>query len=211
MKFKQMYIDESGDLGTKHGSSKFLILSALVVDNPQDLDRIIKNMRRGTFRKELKKAGEIKANQSSYDVIAHMLKKLNSVKGAKVYYIVLDKSKIYSAYLKENKHKLYNFVAGKLAKNLNIDDCDFNIKIDKSKGNLFLQEDFNEYFDAALKENNVNIKCNIEHSYSHSWNGLQFADILAWSCFQKFEYNNEEFVNILTIEQEVYQVWKKLE
>ena len=53
MKFKYMYIDESGDLGTKQGSSKFLVLSALVVDDPRELDRIIKNMRRNKFKKEL--------------------------------------------------------------------------------------------------------------------------------------------------------------
>jgi len=206
-----MYLDESGDLGTKSSSSKFLILAALVVENPKDLDRIIKNMRRHKFKKELKKASEIKANRSSAEVISYMLKKLNSVEGVKVYYIVLDKSKIYSNYLRSDKHKLYNFVAGKLAKNINISNTNFEIKIDKSKGNLFLQEDFNKYFDGSLKENCKEVVCKIEHSYSHSWSGLQFADVLAWSCFQKFEFNDEDFINELTIEQEVYQVWKKLD
>jgi len=46
-----MHIDESGDFGTKEGSSKFLILSALVVNEPKDLDRIIKNTRRNKFEK----------------------------------------------------------------------------------------------------------------------------------------------------------------
>jgi len=53
-------------------------------------------------------------------------------------------------YLRSGKHKLYNFVASKLAKNINLNDTNFEIKIDKSKGNLFLQEDFNEYFDRSL-------------------------------------------------------------
>lgn len=211
MKFKYIYIDEIGDLGTKQRSSKFLILTALVIDNPRELDRIIKNMRRNKFKKELKKANEIKANSSSPAIILYMLKKLNSVSGIKVYYIVLDKSKIYNNYLRSDKHKLYNFVAGKLAKNINLNDTNFEIKIDKSKGNLFLQEDFNKYFDKSLKENCEGVICKIEHSYSHSWSGLQFADIPAWSCFQKFEYDNEDFINELTIEQEVYQVWKKLD
>src|SRR3989344_1192181 len=150
--FKYVYIDESGDLGTKQGSSKFLILSALVVNNPKDLDRIIKNMRRNKFKKELKKASEIKANKSSKKVILYMLQKLNSILDAKIYYIVLEKSKLYSNYLKEDKHKLYNFVAGKLAQNLIFDNTILEIKIDKSKGNLFLQEDFNNYFEQKLKE-----------------------------------------------------------
>mgnify|MGYP001607342846 CR=1 FL=1 len=76
MKFKYMFIDESGDLGTRPSSTKFLILSALIVDNPQELDRIIKNMRRNKFKKELSKASEIKANSSSASVIFYMLQKL---------------------------------------------------------------------------------------------------------------------------------------
>ena len=55
MKFRYIYIDESGDLGTKEGSSHFLILTALIVDKPEELNRIIKNMRRNKFKKELKK------------------------------------------------------------------------------------------------------------------------------------------------------------
>lgn len=209
--FKYVYIDESGDLGTKEGSSKFLILSALVVNDYQAFDRIIKNMRRNRFRKKLRKASEIKANKSSPDIILFMLKKLNEIKGIKIYHIVLDKSKLYSNYLKEDKHKLYNFVAGKLAQNIVFEDCNIEVKIDKSKGSLFLQEDFNSYFEKRLKENCKNINCKIEHSYSHSWSGLQFADIVAWSCFQKFEHNNESYLNEIKIEQEIYQVWKKIE
>jgi len=208
--FKYIFIDESGDLGTKPQSSKFLVLSALEVSNSKELDRIIKNMRRNKFKKELKKASEIKANSSSSEVIIYMLNKLNNVQGAKISYIVLDKSKLYSHYLKEEKHKLYNFIAGKLAKNLSSDDTNFEIKIDKSKGNLFLQEDFNKYFEQKLKEGCSNIKCKIEHSYSHNWAGLQFADVLAWACFQKFEYENEEYLKEIKIDQEVYQIWKKV-
>lgn len=209
--FKYIYIDESGDLGTKPGSTKFLILTALMVDSTKELDRIIRNMRRNKFKKELKKANEIKANSSSEEVIFYMLKKLNEVSGAKIYHIVLDKSKLYSNYLKEKKHKLYNFIAGKLAKNLSFDNCKVEIRIDKSKGNLFLQEDFNGYFKKKLEERSSHTTCTIEHSYSHAWSGLQFADILAWSCFQKFEYANEEYLNKISIEQEIYQVWKKIE
>ena len=169
MKFRYMYIDESGDLWFKINSSKNLVISCLMVEAPQELDRIIKNMRRNKFKKELKKASEIKANKSSHEVICYMLKKLNSVKDAKIFHIVLEKSKVFSEYLIKDKNKLYNFVAGKLAKNIIMDDMNIEIKIDKSKGNLFLQNDFNNYFENKLKEGNFDIKCKIEHSYSHAW------------------------------------------
>lgn len=200
-----MYIDESGDLGMK--GSKYLVLSALLVENPKMLDRIIKNMRRNKFRRELKKTEEIKANKSSKEIIIHMLKKLNDVKGARVFYIVLEKKKIISEYLKDNKDRLYNYVAGKLARQIALNEINVDIKIDKSKGKQLLQEDFNRYFLKSLNHKSRLQKVNITHSYSHSFSGLQFADILAWSCFQKFEYNNSFFIDLLIVEQEVYHVW----
>lgn len=203
--FKYMYIDESGDLGLK--GSNYLVLSALLVDGPGQLDRIIKNMRRNKFKKELKKAYEIKANKSSDEVREYMLKQLNKVQNAKIFYIVLEKKKIFSEYLQNDKHKLYNYVAGKLAKNIILNKVDIEIRIDKSKGKQLLQQDFNEYFIKNLKEGSSIIKVRIEHSYSHCWSGIQFADMLAWSCFQKFEHNNSTYIDIIKLEQEVYHVW----
>ncbi len=202
---KYLYIDESGDLGLK--GSRYMVISSLLVDNPKELERIIKNMRRYKFKKELKKAIEIKANKSSKEIIEHMLKELNKIKNAKVFYVILEKKEIMSEYLKNNKHKLYNYVAGKLAKQMPIHDMDIEIRIDKSKGKQLLQEDFNSYLLKILKEKENMGEIKIFHSLSHNWSGLQFADILSWSCFQKFEHDNDSFINILKLEQEVYHTW----
>src|SRR3989344_5968557 len=208
MKYKYMYIDESGDLGFGQGSSKFIVISALVVDDYRELDKIIKNMRRNKFKKELSKMNELKAYKL-YDYIKiYMLKKLNSLQKVKVFHIVLEKRKVFSNYLKEDKNKLYNFVAGKLANNILMSDTNVEIRIDKSKGNIFLQRDFNDYFRKMLEQRSDGMKCKIEHSYSHSWSGLQFADLLAWCCFQKFENNDPSYLEKLIVEQEFYTVWK---
>ena len=37
-----IYIDESGDLGLSERSSKVLVISALITDDPKKLDRVIK-------------------------------------------------------------------------------------------------------------------------------------------------------------------------
>ncbi len=207
MKFKYMYIDESGDLGFSAGSSKFLVISALVVDDYRALDHIIKNMRRNKFKKELAKMNELKAYKLYDSLRFHMLEKLNLVSGVKIFHIILEKRKVFSNYSKQDKHKLYNYIAGKLAKNILMSDVDVDIKIDKSKGNIFLQKDFNDYFKRMLEENSDGIKCKIEHSYSHSWSGLQFADLIAWCCFQKFENNDPSYLEKLRVEQEFYTVW----
>jgi len=137
-----------------------------------------------------------------------MLEKLNSVDGAKVFYMILEKKKVKSDLFLNDKNILYNYIASKLAKNILFDDTNFEIIIDKSKGTLFLQKDFNVRFKKMLKKDCKNLKCSIKHSYSHNFEGLQFADILAWSCFRKFENNQEVYINKLNIEQEFYQIWK---
>ena len=198
-----LFIDESGDLGLR--GSKYLVLAALFVKEERPLNRIIKNMRRNTFRKELRKANEIKANKSSAKLIMHLLKELGKLKGANVLFVVLEKKKIMSAYLKNNKHKLYNYVAGKLAANLSFSaDCS-EIRIDKSKGKQLLQKDFNTHLLKNLSATGK--KPVIFHSHSHAWGGLQFADVLAWACFQKFEHNNPAYLDAITIERGVYYVW----
>src|SRR3989338_3455530 len=207
MKFKYMYVDESGDLGFSENSSKFIIISALIIDDYRELDRIIKNMRRNKFKKELVKMNELKAYKLHDYIRIYMIKKLNSVSNVKIFHVVLEKIKVFSSFLKNDKHKLYNFIAGKLANNILMSDMDIDIKIDKSKGNIFLQKDFNDYFKRKLDVDSHGVKCNIEHSYSHSWSGLQFADLLAWSCFQKFENNNSSYLELLNIEQEFYTIW----
>ena len=208
MKYKCMYIDESGDLGFGRGSSRFVIISALIVDDYRGLDRIVKNMRRNKFKKELSKMNELKAYKLQDYIKIHMLKKLNSISNIKIFHIILEKKKVFSDFLKNDKHKLYNFVAGKLAKNILMGDTNVEIKVDRSKGNIFLQKDFNDYFRKMLEEGSEGMKCKIEHSYSHSWSGLQFADLLAWCCFQKFENNDPSYLEELKIEQEFYTVWK---
>ena len=199
-----IFIDESGDLGSQ---SKYLILSALVVKSPAKLDRIIKNMRRYKFKKHLRKFNEIKANRSSPKLIKYMLTKLNDLDDAKVFFIILEKEKCHSDFLNSNKHKLYNFVAGKLATNINLDDGDVIVRIDKSKGKQVLRDDFNQYFERLLKENSCVEKVKIHHSYSHAWSGLQFADVLSWSAFQKMEHSNSEYIDVLKIRTEAYEVW----
>ena len=90
-----------------------------------------------------------------------------------------------------------------------IDCSTVDIKIDRSKGKQILREDFNSYFKECLKEKSNIDKIKISHSFSHNWDGLQFADLLAWSCFQRFENGKDEYLDILEIEQELFQMWKR--
>ncbi len=199
-----IYIDESGDLGEK--GSKFFIIAALMVKDPNPLDRIIKNLRRNKFKKQLSKAVEIKATDSSPELIEGFITRINLLQNSEIVFVVLNKKKNYSRFLREKKHKLYNFVSGKLAVNLELND-DAQIIIDKSKGNPILRADFNGYFTQHLCNGKFDYKLKITHANSFNYAGLQASDCLAWACFQKFEFNNPLYLDKISIKYSIIQVW----
>jgi hypothetical protein len=49
----------------------------------------------------------------------------------------------------------------------------------------------------------------IYHSYSHAWSGLQFADMIVWSYFQKFEHRDNLYVDIIDLDCNISKLWNK--
>jgi len=203
---RYVYIDESGDLGER--GSHYFVITAIWLEKPELLDRIIKNMRRHKFRKELHKASELKANKSSPELREHLLEKIKSIELLRAQSIILNKKALYSQFLKENKHKLYNYVCGVLASSMNIDSKKLIIRIDKSKGKQALQDDFNEYIKKKCIETSWNRQVEVYHSWSHSWSGLQIADFVSWTIFQKFEHNDDSYFKIIEQKININYVWE---
>ncbi len=201
-----MYIDESGDLGAKNGCSQYMVISALLVKDPSSLDRIIKNMRRRKFKKQLRVFNELKGNNLKKEIIVYALQKLSQLNDLQIFHIVLEKKKVKSLFLLENKHKLYNFVAGKLAKTIILEQTDVEVVIDRSKGKQALRNDFDSYFEKCLRDKSSIYKVTIRHGYSHAWSGLQFADLLSWSAYQKVNNDNTQYIDLIP-NQEVIFVW----
>ncbi len=204
---KKIFIDESGDLGKK--GSKYFLITALIINDEKPFDRLIKNIRRNKFKKQLKKAIELKASDSSIELINYLLNKLSKLDFYCVSVVIL-KEKNFSSYLTNNNHKLYNFVSGKLALNLELikNEKNLEIYIDKSKRKSDLRKDFDQYFNNNLRQSGINAKSIIKHSYSHNFNCLQIVDFISWAIFQKFEYANDELVNKLSSKLEIHQIWK---
>jgi len=188
-----MFIDESGDIGPR--GSNFLIVVGILSNNTELLYRIIKNCRRNKFNKELVNISEIKGSSSSEILIKHLIKEINKT-NCKVYCITLDKNTIPWSRV-DNKNKIYDFTAGYIAELLEL-NSEIDIRIDKSKAKKRDQNNFDEHFKSRLSKNNRYVK--IYHSYSHSWSGIQFADIIAWSFFQKFEKDDSQFVDLLKLD-----------
>ncbi len=211
MQKQYIYVDESGDLELSKNSSKFLIISALITDDPKQLDRIIKNARRNKFKKELKNAKEIKFNKSNPQVRKYFINKLNETLNCLGIHCILEKKKLSSFYLKENKDKLYNYVAGYLGDAI-ILNCDkVEIRIDKSKIKSSLREDFNNYFKQKLINGSNITDIVITHSYSENFSGIQFADLLAGTVYNKFNNCDSQYIDIIDQDkfpQTYIELWK---
>ena len=187
-----IYIDESGDLGTKHGSSKYFVMAAIKVEDSKKLEKIIKKTRRD-FKKKMLTSNEIKGGNLPYDLKIKILEKLKNI-DYEVFIIVFDKENRYKIGYGDNK-KAYDILASRLAKLINIDKPTF-IFIDKSKNKQEEIDSFNELF----LDNLNNIKkqpITIEHADSMHYKGLQMADLISWSTFQNFENDNPEFLDII--------------
>ena len=197
-----IYIDESGDLGTKQGSSKYFVMAAIKVEDSKKLEKMIKKTRR-SFTKKMLTSNEIKGGNLPYDLKIKILKKLKNI-DYEVYIIVFDKENRYKIGYGDNK-KAYDILASRLAELINIDKPTF-IFIDKSKNKQEEIDSFNELFLNNL--NNIKKQpIKIEHAdsmhykglqmASMHYKGLQMADLISWSTFQNFENDNHEFLDMI--------------
>ena len=193
LKMSFVYIDESGDLGTKKTSSKYFIIAAIKVEDSKKLEKIIKKTRR-LFKKKMMTSSEIKGGNLPYELKIKILKKLNNI-DYEVFIIVFDKKNRYKIGYEHDNKETYDILASKLAKLINIDKPTF-IFIDKSKNKLEEINNFNELFLNNL--NNIQKQpIKIEHANSMHYKGLQMADLISWSTFQNFEHENPEFLGMI--------------
>lgn len=187
-----IYIDESGDLGTKKASSRYFVMAAIKVEDSKKLEKIIKKTRRD-FKKKMLTSNEVKGGNLPYELKIKILEKLKNI-DYEVFIIVFDKENRFKIGYGDNK-KAYDILASRLAKLINIDKPTF-IFIDKSKNKQEEIDNFNELFLNNL--NNIKKQpIMIEHADSMHYKGLQMADLISWSTFQNFENDNPKFLDMI--------------
>lgn len=188
---KYIYIDESGDLGSRYSSSKYFVFAGIMVDNPKKLNNLIKK----SYRKhnKIKEMAEIKATHTPDNVVLDILNRLNNV-DYQAFIIVFNKENMYKIDYGYDINRLYDILASQLAKIIPINQKTF-IFIDKSKNKNQIP-DFNEYFLCNLN-NMENYPVEINHVNSVNYKGLQVADLISWSTYQAFENNRYEFIEMI--------------
>ncbi|SDA45722.1 DUF3800 domain-containing protein [Methanobrevibacter millerae] len=200
---KYIYIDESGDLGEKYSSSKFFVIGAIIVNNPKNLNRIIKDARK-KYNNIIGRDLEIKGNKTNRYVIKKILEKINNIE-YQVLAIFLDKQNLNKIPNFYNHHLLYDTLASKLSEKIII-TSPTTVIIDRSKSKHEDIRIFNERFLSSLNNPN-NYQININHANSIKEKGLQTADLIAWSVFQSLEHENSEFIDLIK-NKNIYEVFK---
>jgi len=180
-----LFLDESGNMGLDN--TRFFIITILRLYSSDECLKL-KNLRtsilKKKFRRELANHNEIKFRLMSdeFKILA-----LNSIAefNIKSYSIVMDKNhSLNRKLLKEtNKNKIYMDMIIELLRHIDLNSS-YVLRMDKFLPRNFI-EDFNYKFFNS-KEIITN-GCNIFHSNSAKYLGIQFADLIAGSCFQSFE------------------------
>ena len=187
-----IFIDESGDLGFKTSSSHYFILVAILVSNPKKLDNLVKNTYR-KYKRRIYKSNELKATKTPNDINMDIIVKLNKIDN-KVFAIVFEKSNIYKLDFQNDINILYDILASKLANLREINDKTVII-VDKNKNQIQIKN-FNEVFKKNLN-NLKNHPISFIHANSINYKGLQIADLLSWSIYQKYENKNDAFEKLI--------------
>ena len=180
-----------------------MLLGAIIVDNPKNLNRIIKYAR-NNYNNILGRDLEIKGNKTNRYVIKKILGKINSI-DYQVLAIFLNKKNLHNVPDFYKYNVLYDTLASKLAEKITI-TSPTTVIVDRSKGKHEDMRIFNERFSSSLN-NPDGYLVNIIHANSIKERGLQIADLIAWSVFQSREHENSEFIDLIK-NKNIFEVFK---
>jgi hypothetical protein len=185
-----VFIDESGDAGFKFekGSSIYFIISAVVFSDFLEAEKTavaIKELRR---KEGFSDSVEFKFNKANKKVRENFFETIKSF-DFKIRYLVVDKRKIKSDELKNNKNSFYSYAIKMLLKYSNNTILNASIKIDGSGDRIF-KRNFSAYLRKNLNSNDKKIIQNFKFIDSKENVLIQLADMVAGSERRYFEYKN---------------------
>lgn len=194
-----IFLDESGDLGFKKGSSKWFLFTLVVVDDARKLERIIKKVRKSLNKKHKVSLPELHAYHCDDITRTRVLRSL-AEEDISIVTTVLNKNKVYVD-LQNQKNYLYNFTANIIldrlihTKIIN-DDSNISLVVDRKDTKKHLRDNFISYITEAMKARRGG-GFNMSLAASHDEKGLQAVDFISWAIFRKYEKGEYQFYEII--------------
>ncbi len=178
-------IDESGDAGFKlaRGSTRHFVVAMVIFDDSKEAERTSEII--GIARRDLRIKPEFKFNKCSAQVKDGFFWAVASCKFS-VRALVVDKHKIYSENLRENKDLFYNFFIKSLLQHDNDALVGARIKIDGSGDRAFKRE-----LGAYLRRESKSWKiANVKFSESHRDSLIQLADMVVGAIARSYRQDD---------------------
>ena len=195
---KYIFIDESGDLGfnfNKKKTSCYFGITLLLTEEKNILEKIVKKIFKGFKAAKMKHHPNTLHAYKESSQTKQKISKLISTVDMSVSCIYLDKKRIASAGLSENKHDLYNKILKtfleKFLKHEYIPSRNpVTIILSRRETNTFLNNN--------LKADLLKM-CNLRDASSITLEilspsqskGLQIVDFISWAIFRKYEYDDD--------------------
>ncbi|PJC40984.1 MAG: hypothetical protein CO042_00855, partial [Parcubacteria group bacterium CG_4_9_14_0_2_um_filter_41_8] len=180
---------ESGILEKKTNTGNYFIISAVIVGNPNELSRIIKNARqkaRGKFKMHsIFKAS--KENRGFVKIVLEEIAKTNSGIIAGIW----DKKK---DNFKEGKNKLYARLIAETAENALDIYPRLDLVIHKRYTSPHIREFISKEMSQVVGSGNF---LSVSHRSEIECRQLELADAVAWAIFQKYNNKDDSFYRII--------------
>lgn len=195
-----IFMDESGDLGfdlTKKGTSKYFVITMLMVENKRVLDKIVKKVYQKLSQSERsRRPSYLHCHYEDENVRLKLLDEV-AKQDLKFMTIVVDKQKTAVSQFKHIQH-LYNFITKELLyrifeKDIVKQEEQVELAVSKRETNKNLNKEFVSFFQEFTERNNLTIK--IKSSTEEK--GLQIVDFVSWAIFRYYEYDDNSFYKII--------------
>jgi hypothetical protein len=192
-----VYLDESGDLGFGQGGTKYFTIAFIVVKEPVDFIRCVKETK---IKYNIPRYAELKGSTTREVIKKDFLCKLKRL-DIEVYAITLKKENV-EPKLRKDTNILYNYTVGLLLVDCILEEpvgTRVSISVDRRVISITSGFKFNEYLRYKIWYENKrpDIDLEIKHSDSHRNYAIQGIDIICNSVFRKYNSNNDSLFNII--------------
>jgi undecaprenyl pyrophosphate synthase len=199
-----IFMDESGDLGfdfTKDKTSRYFVITFLMIDDPKPGSKIIKNIIAWLSRAERKRFNWVLHFHREHPKMRmkalSQLSKLN----ASIMSIYVDKQRVYT-HLQEEKHVLYNYITNilidRIVNKKLLPTDNLQLIVAKRETNKFLNQNFHNYITKkALEDHHINVTVSIESYHESNHKCLQLVDAACWTIFRKREHHDDSYYQII--------------
>lgn len=177
------YLDESGDLGFGHGSSRYSVIAILGMPDTGELKRMVRRIKRkhGFARLE-----EIKAYSSSGELRSEVCRGLAGL-DVEIHGTVLNKANVVER-LRRDTNILYNYTAGIALEAVFKKYGRLTVVADRRTVKVSGGMAFASYLQyKALYEMGLDLQLDVELLDSHTALGLQATDFVNYALFRAYE------------------------